>query len=250
MTERDRQIVLPGLFVVLGLAVLLGLGAWQLDRKTWKEGIIDALSQRLSAAPVDLPPPEGWPLLDQANHEFRRVVFPAEFLHEDESLVYTNGSPLRPDVKGPGYWVFTPARLTGGSIVMVNRGFVPEGRQAPSTRPDGQIKGVVDIVGAMRWPEARSLFSPSDDPDSGLWYTRDHVAMAVWHNLENAAPFYVDQEEAVPPGGLPQPAPLRVDLRNNHLQYAITWFALAAGLVVIFAIWAIGRRRQDRIHRI
>ena len=249
MSEQDRRIVLPGLFVVLGLAVLLGLGAWQMDRKAWKENMIEALSQRLSAAPVDLPPSQGWPLLDQANHEFRRVVFRGEFLHDRESHVYTNGSPLRPDVKGPGYWVFTPARLAGGSVVMVNRGYVPEGRQDPATCSPGQVRGVVDIVGAMRWPEERSVFTPSDDPEQRLWYVRDHAGMTEWHKLGDAAPFYIDQEEPVPSGGLPRPAPLRVELPNNHLQYAMTWFALAAGLVLVFAVWAVGHRRKQVAQR-
>ncbi len=247
MNERDRRIVMPGLFALLGLAVLIALGSWQLDRKTWKEGLIDVLTQRLSGAPVDLPPPDGWALLDAANQEFRRVLLRGEFLHERESLVYTNGSPLRPDVKGPGYWVFTPARLAGGQIVMVNRGFVPQGREAASARAEGQTGGPVDIVGAIRWPEMRGAFTPSDDPDRNVWYARDHLSMAASKRLGAVAPFYVDQEEPAPAGGLPRPGRLRVALPNNHLQYALTWFSLAGVLVIVFGIWAVGRRRKDSV---
>ncbi len=249
MNERDRRIVMPGLFAVLGLAVLIGLGAWQLDRRAWKEALIANLGQRLSGAPVDLPPPDGWRLLDADNHEFRRVVFPAEFLHDLESLVYTNGSPLRPDVKGQGYWVFTPARLAGGSVVMVNRGFVPQARRDAASRAEGRTPGVVDIVGAIRWPEPRGLFAPKDDPKANVWYTRDPVAMAVWKNIAGIAPFYIDQEEPESAGGLPKPGRLQVQLPNNHLQYALTWFALAGVLLAVFVIWAIGRRRDDAAAR-
>ena len=96
--------------------------------------------------------------------EFRRVAFPAEFLPGEEALVYSSGSSLRPDATGPGYWVFAPARLTGGSIVVVNRGFVPEGKQNPDTRKEGRPSGMVDIVGVMRWPEQRGQFTPADEP--------------------------------------------------------------------------------------
>ncbi len=80
-------------------------------------------------------------------------------------------------MSGPGYFVFAPARLTGGSIVVVNRGFVPEGRQDPKMR--AAPSGVVDIVGVMRWPEQRGQFTPQDEPAKGLWFARDPAAMAA-----------------------------------------------------------------------
>ena len=244
MSAPRQRLVVPGLLALLGLAVLIALGVWQLERKAWKEGLIETLAQRLAAAPADLPGPLIWSVLDPAKHEFRRVTFPAEFLHEQEALVYTTGSALRSDVSGPGYWVFTPARLTGGSLVIVNRGFVPEGRQNPASRAEGQVTGVVDLVGAMRWPEARGWFAPKDEPQRNVWYARDHLAIAAWKNLTDVAPFYIAQETPLPPGGLPRPGPLTVHLRNDHLQYALTWFGLALVLLVVSAIWAVGRLRE------
>ena len=105
-----------------------------------------------------------------------RVAFHAELLPDQEALVYTAGSALRSDVSGPGYWVFTPARLADGSLIVVNRGFVPEGRQDPNSRAGGQGRGLTDIVGAMRWPEPRGPFTPADDPQRNLWFVRDHIA--------------------------------------------------------------------------
>jgi len=152
--EPRRSIVIPMIFVLASVAGLIALGTWQLERLKWKEGLIAELESKLSAKPADLPPRERWPQLSAATDEFRRVAFPAEFLDE-EALVYSTGSALRPDVSGPGYWVFSPARLTGGSLVVVNRGFVPDGKQDPKTRAQGQSQGVVEVVGAMRWPEAQ-----------------------------------------------------------------------------------------------
>src|SRR5215470_10524212 len=119
---------------LVGVMILCGFGVWQLDRKVWKENLIATLNARLGEAPKDLPPRASWSRLREDGEEFRRVAFPAEFLDGEEALVYTAGSPLRPDVKGAGYWVFAPARLAGGSIVVINRGFVPDDRKDPDMR--------------------------------------------------------------------------------------------------------------------
>ena len=239
-----RGIVIPTFVTFLGLAVLIGLGMWQLERKAWKEAIIASLSEKLRAPPGALPPREVWSRARPTENEFRRVTFPAEFLHDAEALVYSAGSALRPDVSGPGYWVFTPARLTGGSLVVVNRGFVPEGRESPAAHQQGQVTGVVDIAGYMRWPEQRGTFSAEDNPARNVWFVRDHLAIAKAKGWGEVAPFYIDQEGPLPAGGLPKAGPLRVNLPNNHLQYAITWFGLAACLVGVFAFWVRSRSRS------
>ena len=248
MSARRARLLVPGLFAALGFVILVGLGIWQLERKAWKEGLIETLGERIAAPPSELPGPLLWAVTQADRHEFRRVHFPAEFLHEQEALVYTVGSALRPDVSGPGYWVFTPARLPGGSVVMVNRGFVSEGLQNPRAREEGQTTGVVELVGAMRWPEPRGWFAPKDDPQRNVWFARDHRAIAEWKILSEVAPFYVEQEAPVPPGGIPKPGSLTVKLRNDHLQYALTWFGLAAVLLVVFVIWAVGAsaRKAER----
>src|SRR5262249_59502630 len=96
------------------LAALIWLGTWQLERKAWKEDLIATLTQRLAAAPDNLPAPAAWDRLTQTADEFRRVAFAAEFLHDRQALVYTAGSAPRGDVSGPGYWVFHPARRPHG----------------------------------------------------------------------------------------------------------------------------------------
>jgi surfeit locus 1 family protein len=233
-----RPLLVPGIATVLALIVLLGLGTWQLERKSWKEGLIATLTERLNAAPTPLPPRDTWDRLDAGEMEFRRVAFPATFLAVPEAHVYTAGSALRNDVSGPGYWVFAPARLADGSLLMVNRGFVPYGREnilGGGSRPPG---GTINIVGVMRWPEARSLFTPDDKPATNLWFLRDHLAIAAAKGIGPVAPFYIDQEAPEPPGGLPRPGKATPNLTNNHLQYAITWYGLALVLVVMFVIWA------------
>lgn len=230
-------------FAVVGVAILIGLGIWQLDRKTWKENLILTVTTRAARAPQDLPPRASWPRLVPEGNEYARVAFPVEFLDGEEALVYTAGSSLRADVKGQGYWVFAPARLAGGSVVLINRGFVPSDRKDAATRTEGAPRGSVDIVGYMRWPEARGLFTPADDVKGNVWYVRDPQAMAEAHKWQVAAPFYVDQELPVPPGGLPKPGKIEVQMPNNHLQYALTWFGLALALAGVYVVWLAGRFR-------
>ena len=238
-----RSLLVPA---VLAFAVLIGLGTWQVQRMTWKEGLIAALTERLAAAPVPLPPPAAWSALDHAGDEYRRVTFSATFDHGREALIYAAASSFRPDVTGPGYWVFTPARLADGAFVIVNRGFVPDARKDPATRAEGQIEGPVEITGTMRWPDARHWFSPNDDPSHNLWFARDPASIADAKGVSPAAPFYVEQESPVPPGGLPQPGRLVVKLPNQHLQYAVTWYGLALVLVGVFAAWVFASRRERR----
>jgi surfeit locus 1 family protein len=226
-------------FVVAALGVLVALGTWQLERKAEKDALIAALEAKLGAPPTDLPARERWQRLAPATDEFRRVAFPAEFLPGEEALVYSSGSALRPDVSGPGYFVFAPARLTGGSIVIVNRGFVPEGRQDAKTRTPPPR--VVDVVGIMRWPEQRGAFTPQDEPAKGLWFARDPASMAAAKDWGAVAPFYVDQEAPPAAGGLPKVGPLKAALPNNHLQYAVTWYGLA--LVILVAALFFWRAR-------
>jgi surfeit locus 1 family protein len=232
---------------LVAFAVLVALGTWQIERKSWKEGLMATLSERLAAPAVALPPAAAWPTLDPADDEYKRVKFSATFDHAKEALVYAAASAFRPDVAGTGYWVFTPARLADGTTIMINRGFVPDARKDAAARAFGQIAGPIEIVGALRWPDEHHWFSPADDPAHNVWFTRDPRSIAAAKGLDkglgSVAPFYVEQETPVPPGGLPQPGKLVVQLRNPHLGYAITWFGLALVLVVVFVAWALASSR-------
>jgi cytochrome oxidase assembly protein ShyY1 len=135
--------------------------------------------------------------------------------------------------------VFAPARLATGELVVVNAGYVAEPNHAP-------IDAKAEITGYLRWPEARSLFVSDHDASASVWHVRDHRLMAARLGWGDAtAPFYIDQQSPVPPSGVPRPGSLTVKLRNDHLGYAITWFGLAAVLVIVFGFWIVrGERRS------
>jgi surfeit locus 1 family protein len=239
-----RGVLIPSVAAASAFAVLLSLGLWQLDRKAWKDGLIATLEQRLSAPPVALPAPATWPRLRAADDEFLRVAMTAELLNDREAPVYTSGSSLREGSSGPGYWIFTPARLADGALVMVNRGFVPDGKQDPGTRPDGEVAGPINMVGVLRWPELPGLFTPAGDPTRNIWFSRDSNAIAAAKGV-SVAPFYLELESPDPPGGLPRTGRLHPTLPNNHFGYALTWLGLACVLVGVYGTWLFGSWRKQ-----
>ena len=230
----NRSVVTASAFAAIGFAILCGLGIWQLERLQWKEKLIADLSARVSVPPVALPAAP-----EQAADEFRRVRARVQFAPGEHALVYTPGSALRPDVPGAGYWVMAPARSERGAIV-INRGYV-----APAARSSAGAAsaGDVEIVGALRWPEEGTYFTPRDEPANNVWYRRDPGSIAAAKNWGAVAPFYIEQEAPQLPGA-PKAGPLVVKLPNNHLQYAITWFGLAAALVAVFLVWLRSHSRR------
>jgi cytochrome oxidase assembly protein ShyY1 len=169
----------------------------------------------------------------------------AVFEHARQALVFTVGSALRPDMSGPGYWVLGPSRVEARTVV-VNRGFLPE--QERRHVPDPPSTETV-IVGILRWPEPRTLFTPVDRADEALFFVKDHPAIAAAMGWGSVAPFYLELESPPAAGGLPRTGPVRAELRNPHLGYAITWYGLAVVLVVLFVTWwRMSRSHADDAH--
>jgi surfeit locus 1 family protein len=234
-----RSLIGPAIVAACAFAFLVSLGVWQLQRKQWKEGLIETLAQRTTARPIELPAPSTWTGLMPEADEFRRVRLRAQFAEKpNPAFLYSAGSSLRDDVKAPGYFVFEPARLPDGRIVVINRGYIG------GTNTYAQVRGDVEIVGYLRFPESGSIFVSDHDGSGTTWFVRDQRKMAVGMGWGEVAPFYIDQESPVPAGGTPKPGPLTVKLRNDHLGYALTWFGLAAGLVAVFGVWAVSQRRK------
>jgi surfeit locus 1 family protein len=241
-----RGLVLPGALAALALAILLGLGFWQLERLAWKEALIARVEARTRAPVTPLPPESEWSKLTQERDEYRRVSAAGRFHHDREAHVYAVVSDKRDGFSGPGYWVMTPLELTTGAFVIVNRGFVPLDRKNPATRREGQRAGNVTVTGLLRMPEEGSYFLPNNDPAKDAWYRRDPAEIASARGLARSAPFTIDADATPNPGGLPQGGETRVVFTNNHLQYAVTWFGIALALVGVFGVFAWQRFGQER----
>lgn len=238
-------------FTLLMVAAFAGLGIWQLQRRAEKHALIAMLTERLAAAPGMLPAPAQWKALTPAKDEFRRVSFTATYAPLPDAMVYSAGSAVRADISGPGTWAFLPARLPDGETVVVNAGFVQKTMQdrPQQDRAVGRLVTgrPVQLTGYLRFPEAAGALTSPENVARRLWFTRDHLAMARalgWgEGVKAVAPFYVDLEQPMPESGIPKPGSLSVHLKDDHLQYAITWFMMAFAVVIAFGVWWRGQRR-------
>lgn len=247
-TARKPRVAGFALFTLSLAAAFVALGTWQLQRRTAKHELVAALTERLAEPPVALPPPAQWSALNPARDEFRRVSFTAIYAPLPDAMVYSSGSAVRKDASGPGTWAFLPARLESGEMVVIDAGFVENTMQDRSVE-DRAVKKLVtgvpvELTGYLRFPEAPGWMTPAENRDKRLWFVRDHLAIATVLGWGAVAPFYVDLEQPAPENGIPRPGPLDVHLKDDHLQYAITWFALAGAVLVAFGVWARGRRQS------
>ena len=238
-----------GFFTLAMVALFVGLGVWQLQRRVEKHALIAALTARLADAPEALPPSSQWSALTPARDEFRRVQFTATYESGPDAMVYSSGSAVRNDISGPGTWAFLPARLPGGETVVINAGFTQNTMQDRGQQ-DRAVRGLVTsapvtLTGYIRFPEKAGMLTPAENVAKRLWFTRDHFSMARALGWGEVAPFYIDLETPAPPGGIPKPGPLEVHLKDDHLQYAITWFGLAGAVVIAFGVWWRGQRRAS-----
>jgi surfeit locus 1 family protein len=210
----------------VGCAILLGLGVWQLERLAWKEALIASMGARGAAEPVTLSA-----AMAMDDPDFYRVAAKGTFLHEGELFYLTTF-----DGK-PGFEVVTPLLTADGLAVLVDRGFVPEQMRDPASRPGSQPAGEVTIIGlASRHPAGQGYFTPDNNAGTNFWYWWDVPAMLTFSHIpkgRKTAPFVLHAIPAPGEKAVPQPVALGQNLSNNHLQYALTWFSLAAVLAVI-----------------
>jgi cytochrome oxidase assembly protein ShyY1 len=228
-------------FTLVMVALFVGLGVWQLQRRVETRALIAALNERLAAAPVPLPDPSQWPALTSEKDEFRHVSFTATYESRLDAMVYSSDTSMRSDISGPGNWAFIPARLPTGETVAVNAGFVPNTIQDRNEQDRVVAQLItnkpVTLTGYLRFPMAAGLFTPDVEHTKRLWFTRDHLAIAQALGWDRVAPFYIDLEAPVPPSGVPKPGPLQVLFPDDHIRYAVTWVSLAGLLLIAFAVW-------------
>ncbi len=236
--SKAAGLVWPLALALPALAILLALGTWQMQRKEWKEDLIAKITARTHQPPVALAEIEK---SSAADAEYARARARGTFRHESEQLLW------EPDPKqGPGYHVYTPLRLADGRFILVNRGYVTEALKSPSSRAAGQLPGEAEIVGLLRAPPQRGTFDPDRDA-KGVWYWRDFDGMAraaLGADAGKAVRLFLDAE-ATPanPGGWPQGGTTRLTLPNRHLEYALTWYGLAATLVAVLIAFIASRLR-------
>lgn len=214
-------------------ACLAALGLWQLERRVWKHELIAAVDARAHVRAVPAPGPDAWPRINAKDDAYRRVTAIGLFDHDRETLVQAVTE------YGPGYWVITPLE-TRDFTVLVNRGFVSKNKRSSSGR--AAFAGTASVTGLLRMTEPEGGFLRSNDPAANRWYSRDVAAIAKARGLGRIAPYFIDADATPNPDGYPVGGLTVLKFNDNHLVYALTWFALCA--LSLFFAWRLWRIRD------
>lgn len=227
---------------LLGLMMLLALGGWQMRRLEWKEALISRTETRVAEAPIPFEQAAARAAAGE-DMEYRPVVQPGVYAHDLAAHVFgVHDGEV-------GVFVFTPLEVGRGAgegrYVYVNRGFVPQAPREASLEETGAVTGEVEVRGLFRSPETQTgaarFFRAADQPDDNLWFVRDPTRLAAYRGV--AAPaYYIDSDGAENAYALPKGGVTRLEFSNRHLEYALTWFGLAATLVGIYLAFSIKRR--------
>lgn len=220
---------------VPALMILLGLGFWQVQRLEWKQGIINERAERLEAPPVDIAtvPEIGWDTL-----EHRRIRIKGRFLHDREILLLNQVRHGQ-----TGFDLITPLVLQGGGTVLVNRGWVPKAWPTKTELTRRRPAGTIERVGLLRaGGKGGNPWIPDNEPGRDQWFFADVAQMTAKAGLKDAKPYIVKLSPDNALQGYPKGPHASYKIPNKHLEYAITWFGLAATLIVIYVMYHIRRR--------
>lgn len=225
-----KRIIIAAIVGIAGVAILISLGLWQVQRLGEKEALIARIETRLAADPVPLPVHP-----DRENDALLHVTAKGRI---GEGELHILGS-LRP--WGPGYRIITPFILDDGRRVLLDLGFVPEVLKEPTMRPSKLARAEITVSGALLWPRETDSFTPDPDPERNIWFAREVDSMAEALDTE---PVLIVAEKNVL-GEWPRAVPPGVDLPNRHLEYAATWFGLAFawGAMTLVLIYSQLRNR-------
>lgn len=235
----------PWITLVLGsvvFCILIALGTWQVERLQWKENLLAEIEARTHSVPAPLGEIEKiWS--EKRDVDYRTVTAAGHLLNNRERHYFATYNGMS------GFYIYTPLMLDDGRAVFVNRGFAPYDQKNPATRSTGEVEGKVNITGLARNPlESKpSSIVPDNDLRANIYYWKDLPTMASESGIaaDKLVPFFIDADSTPNPGGLPIGGVTIIDLPNSHLQYAVTWYGLAATLLVIAGI-SVWRRYHPK----
>lgn len=227
------------------LLTLIGLGSWQLQRLQWKNDLISSFEARSAADAIAIPAANA----ELDDLEFSSLALDGVFQHDKETLL--TGRTYEGNA---GFHVVTPLLLDDGRIILINRGWVSEDYRDPAKRVFSRIDGKTSVVGILRRPGVKGYFVPENEPENGFWFTLVPRQINQHLGLGKTAinQFYADALRTSDVVTLPIAAKTKLNLRNAHLSYAITWYGIALALIGVYLAFhyqagrlQFGRRQKD-----
>ena len=216
------------IFALPSFLILIILGSWQVQRLSWKSDLISNYNNNFQQAPITVKEL----LKDRKNNKFRRTVIYGEYDHANEIQII--GKTYEGNA---GFHIITPFILENNEIIYINRGWVPKKYADKKTRKFSLLEDKVRVVGLVRLPQKKGYFVPENEPENGFWFTIIPEELNRHLNIIGEKEFYIDELNIDEKLKLPMPANGKVQVPNNHLQYAITWYSLALGLLIVYFAW-------------
>ena len=232
------------------LAGLISLGLWQVERLAWKEDLLARIAQRVSAQPLVLTSGDDIAKLAGETHDYHPAVISAT--RSGASVFWFTQIENAPADIAPadrvGYHVLTPVKLADGTHILLDEGFIPARfKDQIDAREESEQNLIQNLPVVIRWPDERNLFAAENELERGLVYVREapqigrHFSLVLPPVIVEAA-----QTSAAANAPWPRGGQTRISLSNRHLEYAFTWFSLAAVLVFISSLWHMrGRRKRN-----
>lgn len=225
---------------ILFFCLFMALGIWQVERRVWKLDLIAKVEARIHQPFAPAPDKNKWANVTKNNDEYLPVILEGRFLNDKQILITTVAD------EGAGYWLMVPFQSNDGALTFVNRGFVPMDHFARNSRKNGEINNITAVNGLLRMGEGQGYFMRNNNPQENRWFARNIPAMAqkLGLNQDNIAPYFIDADKTPNIGGIPIGGRTVVNFNNNHLSYAITWFSLAAGMILAAGFIIYTHRRK------
>ncbi|MEM8540050.1 MAG: SURF1 family protein [Pseudomonadota bacterium] len=239
-TTSNKWLWLALIFGAVALVILISLGTWQVKRLAWKEALLATIEERTNQQPLALANVLA-KLQAGEEIEYTPVKTLGYFDHANEQHFFATFDGLS------GYYIYTPLMLEAERFVFVNRGFVPFDMKDPGTRPESLVSLSQDVTGLARSvPDDKAGWVvPDNDVEKNVFHWKDLDAMIerTGKPAEQFVPIFIDQDNKANPTQLPVGGVTIIDLPNNHLQYAVTWYGLALTLIGVLGFYVVRHRR-------
>ncbi len=229
---KTKLPLIPTIFTIAAIIVLLTFGTWQVQRLVWKKNLVAQIAEKVALAPIELPDN-----IDIESIKYQRILLEGHFLHDKEIHLFTGPHKMNGE---SGYNIFTPLETKNGKVVLVDRGWVPAKQKQSANRPETLIEGEVALIGMLHAGEHQGRFTPDNDIEKNLWFWIDIPAIAGFtgKQLDNVYVRALDTDGVE--NILPVAGKATIELRNDHLQYAIIWYSFAVILLIIYIIYIRG----------
>ena len=234
-----RDLYWTFLIAIPGILILLSLGSWQVHRMLWKTETNQYRQERSQSEPIALPEKN----VNVQEMLFRPVQVTGYFLHHQEMFL-----AARSYRSNPGYHVITPFQRSEGGKILINRGWVPVDNRDPETRINGQTEGLVSITGLLVSGNTPGWMTPENRPEENFWFWLDLPSLSTQANIP-IQQYLIDADSSPNSGGFPIGGQTRTELRNEHLQYVVIWYALAICLAGITFLMIRSRKQRRAVEK-